>query len=112
MAFYIYPHEFKHPITFQRNTLIGKDADGRPQYDWQDLYSTRAKILDVRGNEFTQAYGVGLNLSKTVYVRYNHAITLNNNDRVIYNNEEYNIIYINNFDEERKWLEIKLERVT
>ena len=109
--FYIKPSEFKHPVTLQRYTLTGKDDDGRPKYDWVDLYETRAKILNVRGSEFTQAYGVGLTLEKTVYIRYNHRIEITTEDRLVYNNVEYNIVYINDIENENKWLELKLEKV-
>ena len=109
-TFNINPSEFKYPITFQRYTLIGKDKDGRPQYEWFKLCDTRAKVLDVRGNEFTQAYGVGLKLEKTVYIRFNHSIELTTEDRVIYRDKEFNVVYINNVSD--KFLEIKLEKVT
>jgi SPP1 family predicted phage head-tail adaptor len=109
--FYINPNEFKHSVTFQRYTLIGKDDDGRPKYCWIDLYTTRAKILNVRGSEFTQAYGAGIKLEKTVYTRYNHSVMVSSEDRLVYDNVEYNIVYVNDVGNEKKWLEFKLERV-
>lgn len=109
MKYRINPGELRHKIIFQRYELQ-KDSDGKPTYIWTNLYETRGKVLNVRGSEYIQAFGTGLSIEKTIYVRYNHTHNITNEDRVLYNNEIYNIIYVNNVEEGNKWIEIKVDK--
>lgn len=109
MTFNIKSNELIHKIVFQRYELL-KDSDGKPTYIWTDLYETRGKVLNVRGREYIQAFGTGLSIGKTIYVRYNHTHHITNEDRILYNNEIYNIVYVNNVEESNKWLEIKVDK--
>lgn len=109
LMFSININELRHPITIQRST-IGKDEDRRPIEVFKDLFSTRAKILNVRGSEYYEAHGNGLDIEKTFYIRFRHDIEISNKDRVYYNNKFYEIIYLNDVEERHEWLEIKAKR--
>lgn len=101
--------EFKHPITIERYTKV-KDEDNILREKWDKLCSSRAKILWIRGNEYTENYGVNSNAGVTFYIRYNHK-NITSKDRVVYKEKNYNIIYINNVQELDKYYEIKAELV-
>lgn len=110
MSFYINVSEFKHPITIERFTK-GVDEDNIPINVWSKLFDSRAKILNVRGEEFYSAMSVNSKIDKTFYIRVHRDYEVTSKDRVVYNNKAYNILYVNNIDESGKYLEIKVERV-
>lgn len=108
MDFNININEFRHSITIERLTQ-GKDEDNIPFETWQKLFNSRAKVLNVRGEEFYNALSVNSKVSNTFYIRFNRNHTISTKDRIIYNNKIYNILYINNIEEANKYLEIKAE---
>lgn len=109
MKFKINPGEFRHPIKIEYFTYE-KDIDYINKKVWKVKLSTKAKILNVRGDEFLQAQGTGLKIEKTFYIRANKSIILSEEDRIIYNNTPYEIVYINNIIERNLYLEIKCKR--
>lgn len=106
MKFTINPGEFKHKIVIQR-CLTKTNNDGILEEVYEDIFTTRAKVLNVRGNEFLQAQGIGSNIEKTFYIRSIPRFKITNDDRVIYNDEIYNIAYINDIEDRGIYLEIK-----
>lgn len=107
--FSIKPSEFKHTIEIGR-FIDGKNEDNIPIQKWERLYNTRAKILNVRGEEF---YNLGTSSKevKSFYIRYNHNYELTTKDRIKYNSKFYNITYVNNVDEANRYIEIRAEVV-
>ncbi|WWU66132.1 phage head closure protein [Clostridium baratii] len=108
--FDIKPHEFRYPIEIQR-LVPGMDKENRPCDKWETIINARAKILNVRGEEFTQAYGTGSKISKTFYIRGSRSKKVTNEDRILYKGTPFNIIYINDIEERGVYLEIKAEFV-
>lgn len=107
--FKINPGEFKHPVTIKRVTKV-KDEDNRLIEEWITLYNARAKVLWTRGNEYRENYGVNSEVEATFYIRYNYK-NITSKDRLIYKDEAYDIIYVNNVQEANKYYEIRAKKV-
>lgn len=105
----INPGEFKHPIVIERYQKV-KDEDNRLVEQWVNLCNPRAKILWTRGSEYTENYGTNSEVEATFYIRFNHK-NINSKDRLVYKNEAYDIIYVNNVQEANKYYEIKAKKV-
>lgn len=106
MKFTIRSGEFKHPISIERYTTI-KDKDKLTIKMWSNLFDTRAKILNVRGDEFYTALSNSARVDVTFYIRFNRNIEVKSSDRIKYKGKFYDIIYLNNIEEADKYLEIK-----
>lgn len=107
--YYINPSEFKHPITIERYKKV-KDEDNRLIEQWAKVCAARSKILWTRGSEYAENYGTNSEIEGTFYIRYNYK-DINSKDRLIYKNEAYDIIYVNNVQEANKYYEIKAKKV-
>ena len=101
--------EFRHNIEIQRYKKF-KDEDNILREDWTKLCTARAKILWTRGNEYSENYGINSEVEATFYIRYNHK-DITSKDRLIYKNEAYDIIYVNNVQEANNYYEIKAKKV-
>lgn len=105
----INPGQFKHMITIERYQKI-KDEDNILREEWTQLCTSRAKILWTRGSEYTENYGTNSEVEATFYIRFNYK-NITSKDRLIYKNEAYDIIYVNNIQEANKYYEIKAKKV-
>ena len=108
MKFKINPGEFRHRIEIQR-AVKKQNNDNMLVNTWEKLFDTRAKIINIKGDEFLQNKGVGISISKKFYIRYNRNIKLLESDRILYNNEIYDIKYIDNIEERNVYLELNCE---
>lgn len=108
-SFKINSAEFRHPITIERYQKI-KDKDNRLVEQWTKLFNTRAKILWTRGSEYTEAYATNSEVEATFYIRFNHK-DITSKDRLVYKDEVYDIIYVNNVQEANNYYEIKAKKV-
>uniref|UniRef100_UPI00374E70A9 head-tail adaptor protein n=1 Tax=Clostridium perfringens TaxID=1502 RepID=UPI00374E70A9 len=52
-----------------------------------------------------------MKIAKTFYIRFPKSIEITEDDKVLYKNKIYNIIYANNIEEMNVYLEIKTEYV-
>ena len=110
MNFKIKSAEIRHPIEIQRE-VPGRDEDNRPITELKTVLKTKAKILNVRGEEFELANGKGIKIAKTFYIRFPKSIEITENDRIVFNKIPYNIIYVNDIEERGVYLEIKTEYI-
>lgn len=110
MVFKINPGELKHKIIIQR-AIDGYDDDNIPMKIWNDLFKPRAKVLNVRGDEFFQTQGEVTKIGKTFYIRANRQYELSNKDRVCYKGVIYNILYANDIEELGRYIELRCEVV-
>ena len=102
--------EFRHKITILRPT-IGKDEDNIPVEKLEELFTTKAKITNVRGNELRIGEGTAYKQEKRVHFRVMRNISIKQNDVVLFNGEKYNITYVNNIEEMNRFYELKMEIV-
>lgn len=101
--------EFNHPVTIERVEKV-KNEDNRLVEQWDTICNSRAKILWTRGSEYTENYGTNSEVEATFYIRFNYK-NITSKDRLIYKNEVYDIIYVNNVQESNKYYEIKAKKV-
>lgn len=107
MAFSIGISEFRNMIIIERATTEINN-DKVPVEKYIKLFETRAKIINLRGEEFHNL-GTNYKETKTFYIRYNRMFPLKVSDRIVYKGYNYNINYINNVEERNKYLEIRAE---
>ena len=107
--FNIKTSEFRHSITIERYAKV-KDEDNILREQWTKLCGARAKILYTRGSEYSENYGTNSEVEATFYIRFNHK-DITSKDRLVYKNEAYDIIYVNNVQESNKYYEIKAKKV-
>lgn len=108
MKFKINPGEFRHQIIIQRFT-VGVDDDNIPFETWDNLVLARAKVLNVRGDEYYQAQSINSKVSKTFYIRGCRHLQFTSKDRIIYDDTIYNILYVNDIEEVGHYIEFKCE---
>nr|DAV95485.1 MAG TPA: Putative head tail adaptor [Caudoviricetes sp.] len=102
--------EFKHPIEVQRY-ISSIDEDGIPIEEYATILSTRAKIKNMSGYEKIIANAdTGID-KKRFYIRYKKDLNLTTKDRIVYNEQSYNITYISDVEELHKYYEIVAEVV-
>lgn len=108
--FDIKPHELKHPIEIQKGTQ-GQDEDYIAITIWNPYFNTKAKILNVRGSEFSDAQSEGSEIEKTFFIRTRRNQEVTEEDRVIYKGVAYDIEYANDIQEAGVFTEIKAKLV-
>lgn len=111
--FEIKGHEFSHPIEIQRHSDgDGVDDDNIPvKKGWYKLFSTRAKILANKSDEQKMMDGISEVVNKTFYIRASRKNKITKKDRIIYNNEIYNIKSVIDIQEKGIYLDIKAEYI-
>lgn len=97
--------EFKNAITIQR-AIPEVNEDNIPIEKWNDLITTRAKILNVSGKETIIANAETSTTSKRFYIRYSRNIKLTTDDRIVYDEQIYNVTYVSDIEEQHKYYEI------
>ncbi|NFL86230.1 head-tail adaptor protein [Clostridium botulinum] len=110
----INPGEFKHPIRVQRLVSV-VDEDNIPiEADWEDIIPNKtfkAKIKNMSGRETIVAQGSTSIKNKRFYIRYSKFLNLTNEDRIVYNEQNYNITYVSDIEEAHKYYEIVVELI-
>lgn len=111
--FEIKGHEFRHPIVIQRcSDGNGVDDDNIPvKKGWYKLFSTKAKVLTNKSDEEKMMDGISGVINKTFYIRASRKIKISKKDRIIYNNEIYNIKSVIDIQEKGIYLDIKAEYI-
>lgn len=102
--------DFRHKITLLRPT-ISKNEDNIPVEKLEELFTTKAKITNVRGSEAQMAQGDIYKQEKRVYFRVIRSKPIFQNDVILFNGQKYNITYVNNIEERNVYYELKMELV-
>lgn len=102
--------EFRHRITILRTT-IDKDEDNIPVEKLEELFTTKAKIINVRGSELRIGDGNVYKQEKRVNFRVVRNKSIKQNDVVLFNGQKFNITYVNNIEEKNRYYEIKMELI-
>lgn len=74
---------------------------------WNEILNTRAKVVNIDGNESNNNQGTETKIHIEVLMRFNPKINIKNTDRIKFRNEYFEITYINNLNNNNKWLSIK-----
>lgn len=102
--------EFRHPIKIYRPTIV-KDEDNIPSKELKLLFTTRAKVLNIRGDELQKGKGTAYKQEKRLYFRTVRSTPVEQADIVEFNNKQYNITFVNDVEELGRYTEIKMELV-
>ncbi|MGN2369382.1 phage head closure protein [Clostridium cagae] len=105
--------EFKHPIRIER-FFRGVDEDNIPTEEWKGIIPNKifkAKIKNMSGYEKIIAQANTSIDKKRFYIRYKKDLNLTTKDRIIYNEQVYDITYISDIEEAHKYYEIVAEVV-
>lgn len=107
--FKIQPHELRKKIKIQRSKQ-SKDDDNIPgTSEWTLLKETRAKVKTDKIDEETMMQGQEDVIIRTFTIRAQKGVTITSKDRIIYNNEIYNIKSVEDIQEKGIWIIIKAE---
>lgn len=96
-------------ITFQKLTTI-IDEEGYQKEDWQDLITVWAYIKNLHGDEFFKAQAINSKDSVKINMRYIKG--LDTSMRVIYNGKPYNILYVDDIEENHIEIELLCEVIS
>lgn len=107
MKFYVDPGEFKYPIEIQE-FIETPNNDDIPTKTWATFIKIRAKVINTSGKEYIQGQGIGSAIYKKFYIRFPRQ-EVTTDSRILYNNQVFNITYVNNVDDANKYLEIVAE---
>lgn len=83
------------------------DGYGNEIQEWQDLATVRARVEPVKGNERVIAGGLANPYSVTFHMRYRDDVTTAH--RIVYRGSVFNIQYLRNLDERRRFLSLDCE---
>lgn len=100
--------EFRHRIIIQKH-IQSKDEDGIPSYTWEMIHECKAKIINTSAKEYILNQGVMNENTKKFTIRYPKLVSITNENRLIYNDIAYNILYASDIQELHKYLEIVAE---
>lgn len=96
--------EFKHKITFQKLSITTNE-NGFEVEEWQDFITCWAKVENLRGREFFAAEAV--QAEKTVKFTIRYLQDLTEDMRILFEDKQYNITFIDNIQYRNKYIEIK-----
>lgn len=74
---------------------------------WHEIIITRARVINVDGSEIEQNNGTQSKMEIEAYIRYNPLIEVSTKDRIKFKEQYFNITYIDNLNNNNKWLKIK-----
>lgn len=104
-------HEMRERITFQKSTAK-KDKNGNRVLSWEDVYSCAAYANNLSGTEYWAAAQTNSQTDMYFVVRY--CTELKDIDskqyRIIFQNEAYNITFIDNVQYANKTIKIRVEK--
>ena len=100
--------ELKTQIIIIRPNIV-KDEDGIPVESYQEIYKCKAKVTTIRGSEFNESKGDAGRVEKRCYFRKHPHFDVELTDAIILNGKTYNIIYVNDIEEQGRYYEVKME---
>ena len=72
-----------------------------------EILNTRARVVNIDGSESDSNQGIQNKIQVEVYIRFNPLVMIKDTYRIKFNDNYFNIIYIDNLDNRNKWLKIK-----
>ena len=74
---------------------------------YTEILNTRARVVNIDGSESDNNQGIQNKIQIEVYIRFNPLVKIKDTYRIKFNDDYFNIIYIDNLDNKNKWLRIK-----
>ena len=72
-----------------------------------EILKTKARVVNIDGSEIDNNQGIQNNIQIEVYIRFNPLVEIKATYRIKFNDNYFNITYIDNLDNRSKWLKIK-----
>ena len=73
----------------------------------EEILNTRARVVNIDGSEIDNNQRIQNKIQIEVYIRFNPLVKIKDTDRIKFNDNYFNITYIDNLDNCNKWLKIK-----
>ena len=74
---------------------------------YTEILNTRARVVNIDGVESENNQGIQNKIQIEVYIRFNPLVEIKDTYRIKFNDNYFNITYIDNLDNRNKWLKIK-----
>ena len=74
---------------------------------YTEILNTRARVVNIDGSESDNNQGIQNKVQIEVYIRFNPLVKIKDTYRIKFNDNYFNIIYIDNLYNRNKWLKIK-----
>ena len=78
---------------------------------YHEILNTRARVVNIDGSESNDNQGIHSKIQIEVYIRFNPLVKIKDTDRIKFNDEYFEITYIDNIDNCNKCLKIKGVRI-
>lgn len=74
---------------------------------YHEILNTRARVVNIDGSEINNNQGIQNKIQIEIYMRFNPLVKIRDIYRIKFNDNYFNITYIDNLDNRNKWLRIK-----
>lgn len=74
---------------------------------YTEILNTKARVVNIDGSESDNNQGIQNKIQIEVYIRFNPLVKIKDTYRIKFNDNYFNITYIDNLDNRNKWLRIK-----
>jgi SPP1 family predicted phage head-tail adaptor len=100
--------EMKHRITLQKLTRHIND-NGFETESYQNIKTVWAKVANLKGKEYFEA--AEIQKEKTVKFTFRAGVEIDESMRILFQDRQYNITFIDNILYENKYIEVKAMEV-
>ena len=104
--------EFKHPIEIQE--LQAVKVNNIASEKWVSILKAKAKIANISGREIQTSDSINAEHSKRFIIRFPRGLNIDAEDskryRIFYKNRGYDITYLSDVQDLKKYLEIVTKR--
>lgn len=110
MLYNIDSGELRHLIMIQEY-IAQKDNEGFLIEEWQHYLTAKSKIVNTSGKEYQKNMSTASISTTKFIIRASKKMPVTTKNRILYNNDIYNIKYVNDIGEFHEFLEIVAELV-
>ena len=98
--------DLKHIISIEK-LLEEKNEYGILVQKYTEILNARARVVNIDGSESENNQGTQNKIQIEVYIRFNPLVKIKDTYRMKFNDNYFNITYIDNLNNCNKWLRIK-----
>ena len=98
--------DLKQIISIEK-LLEEKNEYGILVQKYTEILNTKARVVNIDGSESDNNQGIQNKIQIEVYIRFNPLVKIKDTYRIKFNDNYFNITYIDNLDNRNKWLRIK-----
>lgn len=98
--------DLKHIISIEKLSEE-KNEYGILINKYTEILNTKVRVVNIDGSESDNNQGIQNKIQIEVYMRFNPLVKIKDTYRIRFNDNYFNITYIDNLDNRNKWLRIK-----